>query len=674
MSSLAFVYLARDAGPTFEDLARDIAGLTRAGDHVVIVEDRGSADTPARIGRFTEQVGWGAGVAVTTILTGTAADGDLGVAANLALDSLRVPGAARDRVVFFCAGARIDGDAFALAREHAEAEALDVMAFPLRQWSHDRGHVIDGPDLAEPDPKGRTGEAILSRALSLRPGLDGMFLRWPVIGRCAEGRSSFGTLHLWWQALHSAERLDVAGQPLGHRAEPAEPDASLFDALTSLISRHNDAASWANAALPRLLEGVTPGAVTGLLAAGPALTKAIGDAGTDPLLRAFADGDLDTARQRLHSLRQSGSTGSIPPEQSLLSTPTAQTRPARFRVCVTGKHSHRQPFAYDALRPLWQDEVTLTDTASEADLIVIAHPHNLSDLSGPLAERADAGTPVALISEEPFWDTLFSPDPLARAVTLPAAHLGTIRAHQVTHHRSAIFDFDRIPYFLLTDPGYIQRYAELFRRNAALSAQDWATAFGDRPHDLTFMAERRPEAFHDMVLPSGDIVGLCAWRTRLAESCTEGRVQRLGASWGHGPSRFDLIDWHGDKIAQIDGQRTRILSGLENTHQPTYLSEKLFDAFACGARPLYYASPGHRVHDLGIPAGAWLNLWGHSVEAAVTAVYSARWDDAFHADYAAAQTRLAALFTDADCIAAERARLGRALTREVARLVQFGAA
>jgi hypothetical protein len=193
------------------------------------------------------------------------------------------------------------------------------------------------------------------------------------------------------------------------------------------------------------------------------------------------------------------------------------------------------------------------------------------------------------------------------------------------------------------------------------------------PYDITFMAERRPEAFHDVRFAAGDITGLCAWRTRLALGCTGPGVQRLGASWGHGPSRFDLTDWHADKIAGLDGQ-TKVLSGIENTHQPTYLSEKLFDAFACGARPLYVASPGHRVHDLGLPEGAWLNLWGQTSDSAVGLVEAAPWDGGFFAAYAAAQGRLAALFTDADILAAERARLGRALVAEVDRLIQCGPA
>jgi hypothetical protein len=623
-------------------------------------------------------------VAVHKVLTGTAAAGDLGTAANLALDALAVPGVMPEAgpeggfVVFLCAGGRLDAGAFAMARARIEAGDIDALSCPLRQWSLDLGRVVDGPDLAA------RGDDPLDIALSRQPGLDGILLRWPVTDRCAEGQSSFGALGFWWRAITRAAgrgRLGVMTDPLGHRAHPADPDAGLFQALTDLIGQNQSvtkwAAKWADTALPRLLTGLTPGGIAGLLAAGPALAEVIGDAGSGAVIRAFARNDLPAARQALQALRQRPMSDPELLAQSLFSTPALQTHPAPMRVCVTGKHAHRQPFAYAALAPLWADRVALTGSATQTDLIVIAHPHNLLDLRPDLAEAAARGTPVALISEEPFWDSLFSPDPLAHRVTLPAAHLGAVRAHQVTHHRSAIFDFDRIPYFLLTDPGYVARYAALFSRNAAVTAADWAEAFAQRPYDITFMAERRPEAFHDVRFAAGDITGLCAWRTRLALGCRGPGVQRLGASWGVGPSRFDLTDWHADKIAQLDGQ-TKVLSGIENTHQPTYLSEKLFDAFACGARPLYVASPGHRVHDLGLPAGAWLNLWGHSPETAQNAIdgaiVGASWDPGFYSAYAAAQGRLAALFTDADILAAERTRLGRALVAEVDRLIQCGPA
>jgi hypothetical protein len=342
-------------------------------------------------------------------------------------------------------------------------------------------------------------------------------------------------------------------------------------------------------------------------------------------------------------------------------------------VHVTGAHSHRTPLAYPHLAPLWDTAIALSGDAAHADLIVLAHPHNAATLNATAAQAVARGTPLALISEEPFWDTLFSPDPLARSVTLTTAHLGAIRVHQVNHHRSGIFDFDRIPDYLLTDPRFVARYAQAFARHAQHTAQDWQAMFAARTADITFMAERRPEAFHNIALPQGDIQGLCAWRTELAEACTRGSVARIGASWDAGPSRFDLDDWHRDKISQLDGQ-TRMLSGIENTHQPTYVSEKLFDAFACGACPLYVASPGHRVHGLGLPPGAWLNLWRQSPAQAARTVQAHIWDTGFFTDYATAQQQLAALFTDPGILARERARLGRALIHEVTRLAGLGPA
>ncbi len=45
--------------------------------------------------------------------------------------------------------------------------------------------------------------------------------------------------------------------------------------------------------------------------------------------------------------------------------------------------------------------------------------------------RVGAQRPLVLMSEEPFWDSLRSPDPLAWRITVPAAHLGARGLHQV---------------------------------------------------------------------------------------------------------------------------------------------------------------------------------------------------------------------------------------------------
>ena len=361
--------------------------------------------------------------------------------------------------------------------------------------------------------------------------------------------------------------------------------------------------------------------------------------------------------------------------------PTAPALGARapLRVACLGRHAVRMPLAYPALETGWAGRVTLVDPADPAglagaDLILFAHPQDPGRLPAGLA-RTLPGKTLALMSEEPFWDSLFSPDPLAAAIILPVAYLGPMAVHQVNHHTSAIFAGGRLPYQPLTEPRFALAYARLFPRNAGLSAADWQAAFAARPLHAAFMAERRPEAFHDMTFPRGEILGLCAWRTRLAEGFAPpgAEVARFGASWQGGPTRFALTDWHADKLARLDG-KARLISAIENTHQPGYMSEKLFDAFACGGRPLYLASPGHRVHDLGLPPGAWINLWPLPSGDAPSAIEAAPWDDAFCAAYAGAQARLAAVWTDANLIAAERARIAGAVLADLTRLVALGPA
>jgi hypothetical protein len=299
-----------------------------------------------------------------------------------------------------------------------------------------------------------------------------------------------------------------------------------------------------------------------------------------------------------------------------------------------------------------------------ADLVVFAHPNDPLTLDPGTAGALRAGARAVLFSEEPFWDSLFSPDLTAPHVTLPAGHLGEIRMAQVNHHTSALFDWHHLPYYLLSQDGMIGRLADRFRRTAALTPDDWKAAFAARPARVAFMAERRPERFHDIDLPRADLLGLCAWRTRLALAVREGPVLRLGASWEGGPTRFELDDWHADKLDRMDGQ-AQILSGLENTHQPAYLSEKFFDAFACGAVPLYLASPGHSVHRLGLPEAVWINLWGLGEEEARARVDEWQPGADMFAAYAEAQSRLAARFDDTEAIEAEWARLGRAILREI---------
>lgn len=638
MTALSFVCVARDAGRAVWDLYTDLAQVCETGDQVIWIDDSGpNSETGRWLNRFAAMQAWPQDVARQTVVAGTRGLGDAGIAINL---GLRL--ATSDVVLVLDGRTRLYPAGIAAARA-ASAQA-DVVICP---W--------DTQEARAP----RLTNIMFRRALLA----DGPALR------CDEAVAGWSDLNLVEGVLARAARTAEVSLPLGTRT-PHAPDAmGLFEATTRLCTHRPQAAPWIMAHLPGWLRGAGSGAVTGALEHAAVWVANLhdlpaGEGAGFALAAALQCGDAARARTYMRQMCLPATQPCAPP----------CVGSAPMRIWLNGPHTRRTPFAYPALAALWADRIEICDTPQKADLAVWAHPLDLLDLTKETAESLEQSRiPAALISEEPFWDSIFSPDPLADKVTLRAAHLGGLTLHQTNHHRSPIFDFTAIPYFLLTDPRFIETYRRLFARNAARSVETWIEDFTRRQGRTVFMAERRPETFHDIALPQGDLLGLCAWRTRLAETYATGTVERIGSSWQGGPTRFDMPDWHQDKITRLDG-RAGVISALENTHQPTYISEKLFDAFACGARPLYLASLGHRVHDLGLPDAAWINLWGMDSAAAALAIDAAPPFPEIAAQYVQAQSTLAALFCDEATVARERTRLTRAVTGEVARLIDLGPA
>lgn len=335
-----------------------------------------------------------------------------------------------------------------------------------------------------------------------------------------------------------------------------------------------------------------------------------------------------------------------------------------IRIYKTGRHAMRTPLSYAALQPLFEGAVELVERPEQADLYLFAHELDIKDApEAMIADWQRRKRPIVLLSEEPFWETIWLQNPIDRAVVIET-RFGALPVIQLNHHTSGIFDFEQIPYYLLTNHRFSTSYAYRFTRNAARSASEWQERFAARQVDLTFMFERRPEPYHAVRWPEGDVIGLCSWRTEMAEACQAGRVERLGQSWQGGKTRFELKNWHLDKLVSLDDHAHK-LAAFENTHQPGYLTEKLFDAFACGSMPLYFASPEHSVHRLGLTPGSWLNLFDLKPEAAVAQIEGARMDADFFAAFHASQLRLKELFTDPALLVRERARLRHALLEEL---------
>jgi len=353
-----------------------------------------------------------------------------------------------------------------------------------------------------------------------------------------------------------------------------------------------------------------------------------------------------------------------------------------IKIFKSGVHAHRTPLSYPALAPLFEETITLVQAPQEADLYLFAHSLDVEAAPRTLVEDWRARRrPVVILSEEPFWDTIWGRKPLARNRVLETRY-GALPVIQLNHHTTDIFDFERIPYYLLTNHRFANAYAARFARNARLAPADWQARFDARHADLTFMFERRPEPYHAVRWPEGGIIGLCSWRTELAEACdktgTGNNVERLGQSWqaggqgdgqgGRQSGRFALTNWHLDKLTRLE-DHTRILAAFENTHQPGYVTEKLFDAFACGAWPLYFAAPDHRIHTIGLPDDAWINLFDLAVPAARTRIAQARITPEISAAYAQAQTLLDRLFGDPAIWVNERRRLQQAVLAALRRVL-----
>ncbi|MCF6430589.1 glycosyltransferase family 10 [Leisingera sp. MMG026] len=339
-----------------------------------------------------------------------------------------------------------------------------------------------------------------------------------------------------------------------------------------------------------------------------------------------------------------------------------------IKIYMAGKHMKRSPLSYSALAPLFEGWVERVSEPEQADLYLFTHILDIEEApQAAITAWRQRRKPIVLLSEEPFWDTIWGCRPLNRELIVET-RFGAVPVIQLNHATTSIFRFSRIPYYLLTNHRFANAYAARFARNAALDAADWQACFEARSTDIAFMFERRPEPYHAVEWPEAGIIGLCSWRTELAEAVQAGTVERLGQSWQDGQSRFQQRNWYLDKLTRLD-RRARMLGAFENTHQPDYVTEKIFDAFACGSVPLYFASPEHRIHDFGLPEDAWINFYGRTAREAAEQLEGLGcsrsrvqgWGQDRFAAYACAQRQLAELFCNPALWLAERKRLGAAV-------------
>lgn len=338
-----------------------------------------------------------------------------------------------------------------------------------------------------------------------------------------------------------------------------------------------------------------------------------------------------------------------------------------IRVLTCGGFQNRNPLAYAPFQRRLASDLGLVDRPEAADLLLISHHLDLElfgvDLYETMARHRHLR--LVLLSEEPFWDVGWAPDPFGRDQVYQSPR-GPLTYRVLNHQNTRIFHTEHVPYFLLTDPRYLAHYRPLLGRNAGLSVAQWMAHFRNAPLDAAFMGEKRLAERDRIAFPDQDVWALSLYRTRFAQLCDKGRVLRLGKGWVAGPPRLELSDWHANKLERLDRQ-CRYLGAFENTHQRDYVSEKIFDAFAIGAIPLYFAAPDHAVHRL-VGTGSWLNF---HVRPPVAAAFDPRRPVtlAEAEAYAAVQHGLASRFGDPALVRADIDRVCATLLAELRQAV-----
>jgi len=325
-----------------------------------------------------------------------------------------------------------------------------------------------------------------------------------------------------------------------------------------------------------------------------------------------------------------------------------------MRIHLMGRHANRTPFSYAAYRSIFERRVTYTEDPMRADLIVIGFVVDI-DTNATLLEEVKRHNPacrILVVSEEPLWDTAHSRDFWKRHNRrVVGPHMFDYSV--INHHTSRVYEFGRFPYFITTDDKFYLRYSHAFARNAALEAKAQLAIWQTAPVRQAFFAENRDATQkYGGAWPDLETWGLSVYRTDVARAMPDAGTVRVGQGWGSKTTRQALPDWHLDKLATLDGH-SRIVSAMENTSQRNYVSEKIFDAYAVRAVPLYWHDPAHRVPELAA-WGSFLNLFGQTPEEATERIAGFDPDTAFAEIYLEAQTGLQERFRFYDDYIQER--------------------
>lgn len=328
----------------------------------------------------------------------------------------------------------------------------------------------------------------------------------------------------------------------------------------------------------------------------------------------------------------------------------------KIKIYIFGRHAKRIPFSYPAYQAFFAPFFEFTDQPRQADFLVCGLFVDIRENSEILAPLVKNNARLIVFSEEPLWDTLWYKNwqQLSQQVVVKLDK-GTESWPFVfvNHATSALYNFQKIPYFLTTEDHYLFRYAQLLRIGLERTPRQLITDWYHAEKKYRFIAERRLDAKYHKVNDDGSLLALSVYRTELALKFSRFlHTECLGKGWHSDAPRQVLPDWHLDKLISLQQDRF-IVSALENTTLPNYLTEKLFDVLSVGAVPIYWAGKGHRALEF-VPKELLLNIANLDVKSASELIVAFKPDLAYAELYLDTQAQLLGRFAAIDNLIEER--------------------
>ena len=270
-----------------------------------------------------------------------------------------------------------------------------------------------------------------------------------------------------------------------------------------------------------------------------------------------------------------------------------------MKIYLFGPHSKRTPFAYLLYKKIFAEHFEYVDTPLDADVLITGFKKDFVDAHNLLRMiiGKNPKTILAVVSEEPLWDTLWTEDykSFKSRILLDGAAFTPI--YNLNSFTTDIFNHWHMPYITTTEPRFLAHYRYFLRRNIDLGYSQFKASLSNRPYVFSSYSEKRLENSFEYCDIEQDCIGLAKYRSELCLSLVGPRSQVKGKGWNHTAQRQLSADWHLEKLVASD-QKSIFMLAVENTHCWNYVTEKIVDCFCCLSIPIVYASAKHKLFEI----------------------------------------------------------------------------